>query len=447
MAENDRKAGNKTEPVPESFLCLSPLSEAARKKLESRWRESRGLPKKEEATPRPRRKFPFYVFAVFGVFLVIGFFAGRSSGNSSASVRSLSQQGASYAQNSRLSGDSASEVAEGVSQAMNEAAAGVSQAASEAAAGVSQAAGEAAAGLSQAADEAESAAESAVKAALRAAAEKVTKAASETSTKAATEATAENASATTNNTEGNAGENNQAKEGDLQAVLDRGALYVAIEADTDYPPFYTNQGYDNWLGIDIALIVSFCQYIGVEPYLVPTAWDNILSELETGNVDCVISGMSVTEERQRIVDFSIPYYQERMILYTTESSFIIDEMELEGMTIGACTSDLQWIEDHFDSEEGGDFTLMTFSYASQVEEAVRSGVIDGGFFFSSNLPSSDSLMRTPVQWDAGESVAAAFRKGSDLKEAMDDFLNNAYGSMLGIMDVPLIISTSEGLRN
>ncbi|MBX3465887.1 MAG: transporter substrate-binding domain-containing protein [Planctomycetes bacterium] len=95
--------------------------------------------------------------------------------------------------------------------------------------------------------------------------------------------------------------------GDLDAIKARGRLVVAM--DVGYDPFETLGPDGKPQGFDVDLVHEVAADLGVQVELKNVAWDGIVGELQTGKVDVIFSGMSITEDRQRAVAFSEPYYR------------------------------------------------------------------------------------------------------------------------------------------
>jgi len=90
-----------------------------------------------------------------------------------------------------------------------------------------------------------------------------------------------------------------------QADLDGRVLRVG--SDTTYPPFeFVNESGET-VGFDVDVVNAICEVINCVPEFVTTAWDGIFPALAAGEFDMVASGVSITAERDEIVDFSSPY--------------------------------------------------------------------------------------------------------------------------------------------
>lgn len=109
-------------------------------------------------------------------------------------------------------------------------------------------------------------------------------------------------------------------------IIERGKLVVA--ASPDYAPFEFKaliDGKDTIVGADIELAQAIADELGVELELSSMNFDNVLSSLQTGKADMAISGLSYTEERAKIYDFSDAYYK-------TENAVLIKASDAETFT-------------------------------------------------------------------------------------------------------------------
>jgi polar amino acid transport system substrate-binding protein len=104
----------------------------------------------------------------------------------------------------------------------------------------------------------------------------------------------------------------------LAAALCVGAAGAALAAgktlkvgsDVAYPPFeYANEKTKEYEGFDIDFIKAIGKYLGYSKVeVINTAWDGLIPGLLNGNYDCIISAMTITEERAKSVDFSDQYF-------------------------------------------------------------------------------------------------------------------------------------------
>ena len=92
----------------------------------------------------------------------------------------------------------------------------------------------------------------------------------------------------------------------LDDISARGVLRVGTTGD--YKPFSFRIGRsNNFIGSDIELAASLAQALNVKLQLVSTSWPSLMQDFSAGKFDLVISGVSITAERQKVAQFSIPY--------------------------------------------------------------------------------------------------------------------------------------------
>jgi chorismate mutase-like protein len=96
-----------------------------------------------------------------------------------------------------------------------------------------------------------------------------------------------------------------AQAGRLDDIAARGVLRVGSTGD--YKPFSYRQAGGGFIGMDVELAGELARSLGVRLELVPTTWPTLMADLGTDKFDLALSGVSVTAERQRQAQFSVPY--------------------------------------------------------------------------------------------------------------------------------------------
>ncbi len=96
-----------------------------------------------------------------------------------------------------------------------------------------------------------------------------------------------------------------AKKSTLEAILKKGELRVGFESG--YMPFEITDKKGNFVGFDIDMAKAMAKAMGVKFVPVNTAWDGIIPALITKKFDIIMSGMTVTQERNLKINFADPY--------------------------------------------------------------------------------------------------------------------------------------------
>ena len=98
---------------------------------------------------------------------------------------------------------------------------------------------------------------------------------------------------------------NLAKKSTLEAILKKGELRVGFESG--YMPFEMTDKKGRFVGFDIDMAKAMAKAMGVKFVPVNTAWDGIIPALITKKFDIIMSGMTVTQERNLKINFADPY--------------------------------------------------------------------------------------------------------------------------------------------
>ena len=103
----------------------------------------------------------------------------------------------------------------------------------------------------------------------------------------------------------NAADIQLAQKSTLEKIMKSGKLRVGFEAG--YMPFEMADKKGRFIGFDIDMAKEMAKAMGVEFVPVNTAWDGIIPALLTDKFDIIMSGMTVTQERNLKVNFADPY--------------------------------------------------------------------------------------------------------------------------------------------
>ena len=117
----------------------------------------------------------------------------------------------------------------------------------------------------------------------------------------------------------------------LDEIKESGKLIVYTEAG--FAPFefiYNNEV----VGVDIAICEEIAKEIGVELVVQDVAFNTILGAIESGKAAIGAAGITITEERAKQVDFSIPYTTSKQYIIVKSDSEIASYADLAGKKIG-----------------------------------------------------------------------------------------------------------------
>ncbi|MBM7562545.1 transporter substrate-binding domain-containing protein [Fusibacter tunisiensis] len=97
---------------------------------------------------------------------------------------------------------------------------------------------------------------------------------------------------------------------------------LRVGMELKYPPFETKDASGNPEGVSVMLAEALGDYLDVEIEIVDTAYASLIPALEQGNIDIIISSMTITPAREELVDFSIPYTNSQLMLLAHKDSIV-----------------------------------------------------------------------------------------------------------------------------
>ena len=92
---------------------------------------------------------------------------------------------------------------------------------------------------------------------------------------------------------------------------------IVVGCDAAFPPFeYLDEETGELTGFDLDLMRAIGAELGMKVEIKNVSWDGIIPGLLTGNYDVIASGMTITEERKQVVNFSDPYINAGLVIIT-----------------------------------------------------------------------------------------------------------------------------------
>lgn len=135
---------------------------------------------------------------------------------------------------------------------------------------------------------------------------------------------------------------------DNNASTDKKVLKVAMECG--YAPYNWTQPDDSngavpisgspdfAYGYDVMMAKLIAEKLGYDLEIVKLDWDSLVPAVQSGTVDCVIAGQSITSERMEMVDFTSPYYYASIISLVKADSPYAAATDVAGLAGATATS-------------------------------------------------------------------------------------------------------------
>lgn len=148
---------------------------------------------------------------------------------------------------------------------------------------------------------------------------------------------------------------------------------LIVGTNAEFPPFeYIEQG--NIVGFDVDLINEISKIIGKKVEFKNMAFDSLLIAMQAGKINCIISGMTATDERRQYVNFSEPYFVSKQAVIVPEDSDIQKFEDLKGKKIGVVigyTGDMVVTDMYKDTS-----SITRYEATGQVIMALTAGKVD-----------------------------------------------------------------------
>lgn len=117
---------------------------------------------------------------------------------------------------------------------------------------------------------------------------------------------------------------------------------LTVGTSPDYPPYESLDKNNQIVGYDIDLVRAIGNKMGVKVNVVGQSFDGLIPALLAKKIDMIASGMSITEERKKSVNFSLPYVNtQNVILARKENVRLGSAASLNGKSVGVQLGSVQ----------------------------------------------------------------------------------------------------------
>ncbi|NLW55645.1 MAG: amino acid ABC transporter substrate-binding protein [Firmicutes bacterium] len=122
------------------------------------------------------------------------------------------------------------------------------------------------------------------------------------------------------------------KDNSWEKVKNKGEFVLGL--DDSFPPMGFRDENGQIVGFDVDLAREVCSRLGVSLRLQPINWDAKEQELNTGNIDCIWNGLTITPEREKTLLFTKPYMNNRQVLVVRADSSYTSPSDFAGKKLG-----------------------------------------------------------------------------------------------------------------
>ena len=217
-------------------------------------------------------------------------------------------------------------------------------------------------------------------------------------------------------------------------TVEAGKLTMATNAT--FPPYEMTTDAGEFEGIDVDTAKAIAEKLGLELQIDDMDFDAALLSVQQGKADIVMAGVTVTDERKAVMDFSDSYATGIQSIIVPEGSDIASPDDLAGKKIGTQRGTTGYI---YCSDDFGDENVVAYDNGLTAVQALTNGQVDAVVI--DNAPAKEFVAANPGlkildTSYAEEDYAIGMAKGSALEDAVNKALEElkADGTLQSIVD-------------
>ena len=217
-------------------------------------------------------------------------------------------------------------------------------------------------------------------------------------------------------------------------TVEAGKLTMATNAT--FPPYEMTTDAGEFEGIDVDTAKAIAEKLGLELQIDDMDFDAALLSVQQGKADIVMAGVTVTDDRKAVMDFSDSYATGIQSIIVPNDSDIASPDDLAGKKIGTQRGTTGYI---YCSDDFGDENVVAYDDGLTAVQALNNGQVDAVVI--DNAPAQEFVAANPGlkvldTSYAEEDYAIGMAKGSALEDAVNKALEElkADGTLQAIVD-------------
>lgn len=204
---------------------------------------------------------------------------------------------------------------------------------------------------------------------------------------------------------------------------DLGGKTVVVAVENAYPPFnMIDEASGEGIGWDYDVVIEICKRLNCVPEFKQAAWDGIFPAMQAGEYDMLADGVTITAERDEIVDFSIPYViVGQVLLVRADETMTVDEIKADSSkligtqlgTTNEIVAKQHFPEDRIKSFEDFGATVLGL-LSGDLDGVVIDTVAAAGF-----MGENPGKLAIGGELSSDEELGFAYPPGSELRAQVD----------------------------
>ena len=206
------------------------------------------------------------------------------------------------------------------------------------------------------------------------------------------------------------------------ALIEPGALTVCTSLS--YKPFEYTEG-NEVVGFDIDLVGWAATEMGVEVKVIDTPFEGIKSgdAMATGKCDVAAAGMTINAEREKVILFSVPYFDatQAMVVAADSSATTLADMNGKRVAGQTGTTGLEYLKANADANG---YEIVEYQDFPSESDALLLGQVDAAVqdlpVFNQFVKDNEGKVKVAAQFNTGEQYGVGMKLGADALKAVVD---------------------------
>lgn len=206
---------------------------------------------------------------------------------------------------------------------------------------------------------------------------------------------------------------------------------LKVGMELAYPPFEMSDKNSNPTGVSVDFAKELGKFLGKKVIIENIAWDGLIPSLKTDKIDIIISSMTITDERKKSIDFSVPYAKSSLAILANKNSNVanIEELNREGKIIAVKKGSTGHV---YASKNLKNAQILVFDKESSAVLEVVQGKADGFIYdqltiYKNYVQHKDTTIALlkPFQKDFEYWGVAIKKNKEELKTQINKFIKNS----------------------
>lgn len=194
-------------------------------------------------------------------------------------------------------------------------------------------------------------------------------------------------------------------------------MSVKIATESNYKPFSYTDANGKIIGYEAELVDALCAQMKADCELISQDWDGLIPGLNAQKFDAIIAGMSITPERQEVVEFTDPYFYSGIVLIGKKGDSI-SVADLKGQPIASQRSTVasQYLQDEHPESDIKLYDTQDNAYLDLTSGRVRAMMSDkvtGIDWLKTDAGKNYEIKGAEINTDE-DAMGIAFRKNDPL---------------------------------